>query len=89
MKTIILPPPRALPPVLLRATKSSAGARRIFLPLLIAGSVSLAAVAAALPAWADSSPSVIKERPFIDENNAACRGGPDGIKKHFEYPSVK
>jgi len=71
MKTMILPPPRALPPVLLRATKSSADARRIFSSLLIAGSVSLAAVAAALPAWADSSSSVIKERPFIDETNAA------------------
>jgi hypothetical protein len=71
MKTMILAPPRVLPPPLLRATKPCASARGIFSSLLVAGSVSLAAVAAALPAWADSSPSLSEERPFIDENNAA------------------
>jgi hypothetical protein len=71
MKTMILAQPRVLPPALLRATKPCASARGIFSSLLVAGSVSLAAVAAALPAWADSSPSLSEERPFIDENNAA------------------
>jgi uncharacterized protein (DUF305 family) len=71
MKTMILAPPRVLPPALLRATKPCASARGIFSSLLVAGSVSLAAAAAALPAWADSSPSLTEERPFIDENNAA------------------
>jgi uncharacterized protein (DUF305 family) len=71
MKTMILAPSRVLPPALLRATKPCASARGIFSSLLVAGSVSLAAVAAALPAWADSSPSLTEERPFIDENNAA------------------
>ena len=71
MKTMILAPPRVLPPPLLRATKPCASARCIFSSLLVAGSLSLAAVAAALPAWADSSPSLTEERPFIDENNAA------------------
>jgi uncharacterized protein (DUF305 family) len=71
MKTMILPPPRVLPPALARATKSCTSARRIFARLLLAGSVSLAAVVAVLPAWADGSPSLIEERPFIDETNAA------------------
>jgi uncharacterized protein (DUF305 family) len=71
MKTMILAPPRVLPPALLRATKPRASARGIFSSLLVAGSVSLAAVAAVLPAWADSSPSLTEERPFIDENDAA------------------
>ena len=71
MKTMILPPPRALPPALPRATKPCTSARRIFARLLLAGSVSLAAVVAVLPAWADGSPSLIEERPFIDETNAA------------------
>src|SRR6202030_247384 len=51
-------------------TKPCAGTRGIFSSLL-AGAVSLAAVAAALPAWADCSPSRTEEQPFIDENNAA------------------
>ena len=71
MKTMILPPPRVLPPALARATKPCTSARRIFARLLLAGSVSLAAVVAVLPAWADGSPSLIEERPFIDETNAA------------------
>src|SRR5580692_909361 len=71
MKTVILPPPRALPPALPRATKPCTSARRFFARLLLAGSVSLAAVVAVLPAWADGSPSLIEERPFIDETNAA------------------
>jgi uncharacterized protein (DUF305 family) len=71
MKAMILPPPRVLPPALPRATKPCAGARRIFSSLLVAGSVSLAAVAAMSPAWADSSPSLTEEQPFIDETNAA------------------
>ena len=72
MKTMILAPPRVLPPALLRSTKPCASARGIFSSLLVVGSVSLAAVAAVvLPAWADSSPSLAEERPFIDENNAA------------------
>ena len=71
MKTMILTPPRVLPPALPRTTKPCTSARRIFSSLLVAGSVSLAAVAAVLPAWADSSPSLTEEQPFIDENNAA------------------
>jgi len=71
MKTMILPPPRVLPPALARATKPCTSARRIFARLLLAGSVSLATVVAVLPAWADGSPSLIEERPFIDETNAA------------------
>jgi uncharacterized protein (DUF305 family) len=71
MKTMILAPPRVLPPALLRATKPCASARGIFSSLLFVGAVSLGAVAAVLPAWADSSPSLTEERPFIDENNAA------------------
>src|SRR5580704_9494153 len=71
MKTMILPPPRSLPPALPRATKPCTSARRFFARLLLAGSVSLAAVVAVLPAWADGSPSLIEERPFIDETNAA------------------
>jgi len=71
MKTMILPPPRALPPALPRTTKPCTNARRFFARLLLAGSVSLAAVVAMLPAWADGSPSLIEERPFIDETNAA------------------
>jgi uncharacterized protein (DUF305 family) len=71
MKAMILPPPRVLPPALLRATKPRAGACRIFSSLLVAGSVSLAAVAAMSPAWADSSPGLTEEQPFIDETNAA------------------
>jgi uncharacterized protein (DUF305 family) len=71
MKTIILAPPLVLPPALPRATKSCANARGIFASLLVAGSVSLAAVNAVLPAWADSSSSLTEERPFIDENNTA------------------
>ena len=46
MKTMILAPPRVLPSAQLRATKPCASARRIFSSLLVAGSVSLAAVAA-------------------------------------------
>jgi uncharacterized protein (DUF305 family) len=71
MKTMILPPPRALPPALLCATKPCASAHGIFSSLLLARAVSLAAQAAVLPAWADSSPSLTEERSFIDENNAA------------------
>jgi uncharacterized protein (DUF305 family) len=71
MKTMILPPARAVPSAPLRVTKPWASTRRIFSSLLVAGSVSLAAVAAVLPAWADSSRSLTAERPFIDENNAA------------------
>jgi uncharacterized protein (DUF305 family) len=65
MKTMILPP--ALP----RATNPRMSARRIFARLLLAGSVSLAAVRTVLPAWADGSPSLTDEQPFIDETNAA------------------
>ena len=71
MKIMILAPPRVLPPALLCATKPCASVRSIISSLLLAGAVSLAAVAAVLPAWADSSPSLTEERPFIDENNAA------------------
>src|SRR5580704_10813505 len=78
MKTMILAPSRVLPPALLRATKPCASVRGIFSSLLVAGSVSLAAVAAVLPAWADSSPSLTEE-PFIDENNAAMAKMMDGM----------
>jgi len=71
MKIMILAPPRVLPPALLCATKPCASACSILSSLLLAGAVSLAAVAAVLPAWADSSTSLTAERPFIDENNAA------------------
>jgi uncharacterized protein (DUF305 family) len=71
MKTMILAPPRVPRPALLLATKRSPSARRIFSLLLVAGSVSLAAVAAVSPACAQSSSSLTEERPFIDENNAA------------------
>src|SRR5580693_9320210 len=71
MKTMIIASPRVLPPALPRATKPRTSARRIVSSLFVAGSVSLAAVAAMSPAWADSSPNLAAERPFIDENNAA------------------
>jgi uncharacterized protein (DUF305 family) len=48
-----------------------ASARRFFSSLLVAGSASLAAVTAVLPARADTSPSLTEEQPFFDENNAA------------------
>ncbi len=80
MKTMILAPPAGpKPPALWRATKPCASVRGIFSSLLVAGSVSLAAVAAVLPAWADSSPSLITEEPFIDENNAAMAKMMDGM----------
>jgi uncharacterized protein (DUF305 family) len=71
MKTILVPPPRVLPLALPRPTNLRASARGIFSSLLVAGAVSLAAVAVALPAWADSSPGLTKEQPFVDENDAA------------------
>src|SRR5277367_801939 len=71
MKIMILAPPRVLPPALLCATKPCASAHGIFSSLLLAGAVSLAAVAALLLTWADSSPSLTEERSFIDENNTA------------------
>jgi uncharacterized protein (DUF305 family) len=71
MKTRILASSRVPPPALPHATKPRASARRVFSSLFVAGSVSLAAVAAMSPAWADSPPSLTAERPFIDENNTA------------------